>query len=216
MKQKSLYLLLALMMILTYSCKKETGNTTDHLYPNFSQLKIGNYWVYEYFDIDQNGSATSRNVIDSCYIEKDTMINGKTYFKYVKPDPNTAPKENITFQKDSLHYIVNSDGKILFSSEDFSTIFDSRYIVAGPQDTVCKIVKHMADKNIMVSTPAGTFTTLNAKDDYSMYPNWASSGNSRSKNTRYAEKIGIISETFDFYISQKNYVERRLIRYHVK
>jgi len=111
---------------------RDTEPTPTHTitYPNFSQLKVGNYWVYEQFDIDATGNATSKNTFDSCYVEKDTIINSKTYLKIVKPKPYFTNQNDISFQKDSLHYFVNCNGKILFSSQDFSTIFESSYIIA--------------------------------------------------------------------------------------
>lgn len=220
MKQKTLFLAVVLMTAMIYSCKKDkdtepTTPTPTTTYPNFSQLKVGNYWVYEQFDIDATGNATSKNTFDSCYVEKDTIINSKTYLKIVKPKPYFTNQNDISFQKDSLHYIVNSNGEILFSSQDFSTIFESSYLMDGPNDTVCQIIKQMADKNLTVTTLAGTFTTSNAKEKYSMYPNWTSAGNPRNKHTRYAENIGIIIETLPFFASSPNYIERRLVRYHL-
>ncbi|MBK9399676.1 MAG: hypothetical protein IPN36_02105 [Bacteroidetes bacterium] len=217
MKQKTLVLTAALMTLLVYSCKKDSdsGAIPDAFYPNYSQLKVGNYWVYEQFDIDNSGNATSNNTFDSCYVEKDTIINGKTYFKLVKPKPYLPNQQDIFFQRDSLHYTVNANGKIAFSSLDFSTVFDSGYITAGPADTICKIVKQMGEPNLSVTTPAGTFTTLTTKDTYFMYPNWKFAGDLRFVNTRYTENIGIVIETLPFFASVPNYIERRLIRYQI-
>ena len=84
------------------SCKKDTEPEPTSLpitttYPNFSRLKVGNYWIYQQFDIDQNGNATPKNIFDSCYVEKDTLINGKTYMKIIKPSPfNQNEKEVFT------------------------------------------------------------------------------------------------------------------------
>jgi len=217
MKEKALVFSAALVTLLVYSCKKDsdTGSAPNTMYPNYSQLKVGNYWVYEQFEIDTTGSATSNNTFDSCYVEKDTVINGKTYFKMVKPKPYALNQQEISFQRDSLHYIVNSSGKIVFSSEDFTTVFDSAFITAGPADTVCKIVKQMGDKNLTLTTPAGVFTTSAAKETYFMYPNWALAGNPRYLNTRYAENRGIVIETLPFFTSVPNYIERRLVRYQI-
>jgi len=73
----------------------------------------------------------------------------------------------------------------------------------------------MADKNLTMTTLAGTFTTSNANEIYSMYPNWTFAGNPRNKHTRYAENIGIVIEALPFFASSPNYIERRLVRYHL-
>jgi hypothetical protein len=217
MKQKTLLLSVALLTAVTYSCKKdkETEQKTATSYPNFAQLKVGNYWVYEHFDIDAAGNATSKNIFDSCYVEKDTVINSKTYLKTVRPMAGFLDENYTYFLKDSLHYIINSTGNILFSSEDFSTIFASFYFRTQSNDTICQFIKQMADKDLSVITPAGTFTTSNAKETYLMYPNWTAAGNQRNKHTRYAENIGIVIETLPFLYLDPTYIERRLVRYHL-
>ena len=102
-----------------YSCKKDkqtepetqTQTTTTPI-PNYSALKVGNYWIYERFETDQFGISTSLNIIDSCYIEKDTTINGQQYFKYVQPqivsyNPTISSTANsFRYIYDSLSYII--------------------------------------------------------------------------------------------------------------
>lgn len=220
MKLKTIFCII-LISTLIYSCKKDDKVIEPNpanpapTYANFAQLKVGNYWVYELFDVDSNGVSTTQNKFDSCYVEKDTIINSKTYFKIVKPKPYFATQKDISFQRDSLHYVVNSNGKILFSSQDFSTVFDSQYYTATPGDTLCHVIKKMADKDMPVSTPAGSYLTSNAKETFYMYPNWSSAGNPRYKHCRYAENIGIVIETLPFFASLPTYTERRLIRYHL-
>ena len=101
-------LTLALVSTAIYSCKKKkTDPPPATVYANYAQLKVGNYWVYEQFEIDLAGNAASKNIFDSCYVEKDTMINAKSYFKVVKPNQNSISQKDILFLRDSLHYIVN-------------------------------------------------------------------------------------------------------------
>lgn len=74
------------------------------------------------------------------------MISGNTYFKMVK-----LSKIYITeylFLRDSLHYLINSSGKVLFSSQDFTSIISSDHFTVGPGDTVCLITKKMDDQNM--------------------------------------------------------------------
>lgn len=220
MKLKT-YFSITLISTLIYSCKKDDktiepspANPTT-TYGNFSQLKVGNYWVYERFNVDSNGTSTTQNVFDSCYVEKDTNINNNTYFKIVKPHPYLSNQKEIMFLRDSSHYTVNSNGKIIFSPQDFSTIFESQYYIATPGDTLCQMIKKMADKDMAVSTPAGSYLTSNSKETYYMYPNWSGAGNPRYKHTRYAENIGIVIETLPLFASNPNSTERRLIRYHL-
>ena len=205
--------LIVMIMVIT-SCKKDKDEPIIETpsFPDYSQLKVGNYWIYQQFDIDASGIATAKDVFDSCYIEKDTMINGNKYFKMVKPDPNLLIAK--LYLRDSLHYVINSAGQLLFSSEDFSSIFSSEYYII-PGDTVCRITTRMDEQDVAVSTPAGIFITSDFKEIFDMFPGWEQAGNPRYKHARYAENIGVVMETLPFFASSPKYVERRLVRYHL-
>lgn len=214
------YCFYALIFTSIYSCKKDkeiepipVTIVAPTVYSNFSQLKVGNYWIYQRFNVDSIGNATPTSVYDSCYVEKDTIINSITYYKLVKPSISSAL--SYSFLRDSLNYTVNHIGTILFSSQDFSTIFESNYLMAGVGDTLCHKVKKMTDQNMIVTTPAGTFITSNAKETYFMYPAWSFNGVKRERENRYSENIGIIIETLTFFVSNPNYTERRLLRYNL-
>ena len=192
MKNKIALLALFIVMLLIAACNKDkVDNTPLTNYPNYTQLKVGNYWIYERFEIDTLGNTiSSQNIFDSAYIQKDTLINSLTYFKLLTP--NQFANVDILFLRDSLHYLVNSKGKILFSSQDFTTIFSSSYTLIN-SDTVCLIEEKMTDNNTPFSTPSGTFTTANFKATYNMYPNFTWHGTQRYCNTRYAQNVGLVS-----------------------
>jgi len=205
-----LFLVFSIVLaIFLSSCKKDTSVPTS--YPNFSQLKVGNYWIYERYNVDPFGNASTTGVFDSCYVEKDTLINNNSYYKVIRPqafDSNFSYK----FVRDSLDYLVNNQGQILFSSQNFTDTFYHDYITAAT-NTVCELIVKMADKDLSVNTPAGQFQTSSLKQSFKMYPNWSDNGNLRTIDTRYAENIGIVTETLPFYLSNPNYVQRRLVRY---
>lgn len=229
---KNIVLKIAVCSIVTLvACKKEKNVepnncaqqiATTSTYPNYSNFKVGNYWIYERYIIDQLGVATSLNQFDSCYVEKDTLINGMTYFKYMSskynfPSVNPGTQNSITpeYYRDSLSYIVSSVGRIEFSSNDFSTIFKLEYIMANPNDTLCKIVSKMGDQNLNVSLPLGNFVTSSFKETYYITPLWSFNGAIRYRDTRYAENVGKITEGFYFFSNDPRRWERRLIRYNL-
>ncbi len=205
------------LSLIVISCKDDDDDTTPTpvVYDNYTQLKVGNYWIYQRFDIDSSGTSTPTAIYDSCYIEKDTLIAGFTYYKMIRPSPFTST-QSIYYVKDSLHYLVEAGGKILFSSLDFTNIFEDYYITASaPNDTVCRIVKKMTEQGFLISTPAGNFQTSNCQSQYQMYPNWTFAGALRYMNTRFARDVGIVTETLPFFASTSNHVERRLVHYHL-
>ncbi len=220
MKKQILIQLIIIITLGIYSCKKDNDETPAPVpvppvtYPNYGQLKVGNYWIYERFTTDSLGNGTFLNTFDSCYVEKDTVINNKTYFKYVAPD--LFHDNKISFIKDSLSYLVTNTGFIIFSSDDFTTVFHSHYYILQPTtDTLCLITQKMADANLAVNMPLGTYTTSSFQTKYTMLPPYTSAGTYRYQNTRYTEGVGKVSETLDFFLSSPVYTERRLYGYHL-
>ncbi len=217
MKRTFILLITLALMMSFFSCKKDKEETTTVVtWPDYSKLKTGNYWIYREYTVDSLGNATETDTYDSCFVEKDTLINNKTYFKLNKDMPGWPVLYQYVYLRDSLHYIVDAAGKILFSSQDFSTVFSSHYMVTPDNDTIYHLTEFMTDKNLPVVVPAETFITSNFKASYLMYNDFAFNGAHRYKNTRYAENVGIVAETLPFFMSNPVYTERRLVRYHAE
>ncbi|HEX8517596.1 MAG TPA: hypothetical protein VF868_15470 [Bacteroidia bacterium] len=218
MKAKLGVLILAAVFCFN-SCKKEEDpepvNPTPAgpvVYPNYSKLAIGNYWVYQRFNLDTSGNYTP-TVIDSCYIANDTVIGGKTYFVYT--EPYISGGTNTKLLRDSLHYILDMH-RIIFSSQDFTSIFKTGYQVAMPiNDTICRYESKMTERNLVVHQPAGTYITHTFITNYYMYPAYSNGGSTRYIYSRYAKDIGIVEESLPFFSSSPNYEIRQLLRYHV-
>ena len=211
-------LLMSFASMVICSCKDDDDETIPTIpaptvYENYSQLKVGNYWIYQRYEVDSLGNGTPTSVYDSCYVEKDTLVNNKIYFKVYRPQP-AWPQMDFVALRDSLHYTVNTNGEIVFSSLDFVSVFDDYYSTNGI-DTIYRYTARMADKNLLFFAPMGSFTTSNYKRNYQMYGSLAVNGVNRSMNTRYAKDVGMVSETLLFYTSQTTYIERRLVRYHL-
>lgn len=202
-----------LLLFASQACKKD--NTTDtQTYPDYAMLTPGNYWIYERFSVDSNGNGSGTGLYDSCYVEKDTIINGNTYAK-VHRALDSGSTNGPLLLRDSLHYIVTFNGAIIFSSEDFTTTF-SYLVLTSPTDTISEISSAMANKDMPFTTPAGTFVTSDFRTTYHMHHPYTDHGTNRYLHTRYAKNVGIVSETLPFYYFPTNYTERRLIRYHVQ
>jgi hypothetical protein len=181
-------------------------------YDDYAKLKIGNYWIYQLFDVDSLGNGPALNEFDSTYVSKDTQMIGITYYFLA----STILYTNNIWIRDSLHYIVDEFGRIMFSSEDFTTAFVSQPLFfTGSTDTTAWVTRKMADKDLAFTTPAGVFTTSDFQTIYDMYPNYNQAGTRRVVHKRYSKNIGIVSETVPFYIGSIGYREKRLIRFHV-
>ena len=227
---KYTHLIASLVAVTLLSCKKDIENVPKAeiqqplapvTYPNFSNLKVGNYWIYQRFEIDGAGNETALSFIDSCYIEKDTIIRGNTYYKYVSPDftmgfsPTPVNMIATKFYRDSLSYLVTNYGSIEFSSNDFMSVFNQGIKIASPNDTLCRYEFKMADQNLSVTAPLGAFVTSNFKETYYMYPHYSNAGTVRSRNTRYSEGVGKVIQEWCFFVNVPTKWESRLIRYHL-
>lgn len=220
MKMKLLISAVLVSAFMFQSCKKDNDEAPapqildPAAYPDYSCLRTGNYWIYQQYAIDSAGNATATNVIDSVFVEKDTLIQGVVYYKVVSPSPYGI-YPGFSYLRDSLHYIVNSHGQLLFSSQDFTNHLEDDYTITNLTDTVCRMIKMMADADAAVAVPAGTFITSDARETYLMYPAYSMNGNIRYKHNRYAENVGLVVQTLPFFVGLPTQIERRLIRYHV-
>ncbi|HLN52663.1 MAG TPA: hypothetical protein VK212_03075 [Lentimicrobium sp.] len=191
------------------SCNKEEGDKPITLPPDYANLKVGNYWIYQHFKIDTTGEETALDKYDSCYVEKDTVINGKTFYKMIRP--RAIYSKYVYLWRDSSGYIVNTSGKIWFFAEDFTTVFDTTYAF-GAGDTTYVATSRMVDKDKVVTTPAGDFVTRTYQIRYDL-EEWLTPYSPRFSNMRFTKDIGIVSETLDIYALNPFYTERRLVRY---
>jgi hypothetical protein len=216
MLQRTLFVIFIAITLLAISCKKETVQEEDPTvtYRNYSRFDTGSYWVYRQFRVDSLGNATPTDIYDSCYVEKDTLINGKSYKKVHRPNFLGFPYNQYTLERDSLHYIVSPYGHTYFSYLDFETIFYENYAMID-LDTLYHLYLKMEDKDTPFNTPAGTFVTCDARTTVEYNMNVMPTYTPRVMHKRYAENIGIVTETIPFYSSDPNYTERRLVRYHV-
>lgn len=211
-------LVMAVVCIIASCKKKEHQDSTPQpvTYASYLPLKAGNYWIYENFNLDTNGNYTSTGIIDSDYVAGDTLVNGTTYFKWLRNNSTLGASTYIV--RDSLHYIVDIIGAKLFSSQNFTDTFDVSYGYSSPAhtDTIYFRYFKMDGSNVSVFVPAGTFITQDAKTTYILYPPFSNGlANPRYINLYYAENVGLVYETLQPYTSMPTYTVKKLIRYHL-
>ena len=202
-----LYCMLVVAIVLTQACKKKKEVEPEPTQPvpttpvtepissaEYAQLKIGNYWIYQQINVDAQGNETPTTNYDSCYIAKDTLIHGSTFFKLKNFSPLFSYQE---FLRDSSNIIINSQGEIVFAANNFATIFASASMLnhTAQNDTIYKYIYKMADKDMSVTVPAGTFVTSNYQKKFTIFPNYANGVNLRYVNTRFAKNVGMITQT---------------------
>lgn len=214
--KKILHFCATMMLCLAlYSCEKENIDPYPDKYEitcaDYTMLHVGNYWIYQRYKIDPSGYTTPLNKFDSCYVSGDTIIRSQTYYKVYRT--SLSPYPNIQYLRDSAQYLINHQGLKLFSPTDFTTVFTSHFLTIP--DTVAYIYLKMDEQSQPVNSPAGVYTTLNARTTYEFRPPYNNHGDIRYHHCRYAINVGIVSETLGFFMVQGDGYEHRLVRYHI-
>jgi hypothetical protein len=210
---KQLTLLCAMALVSFMACQKENASTPTIMADNYFPLKVGNYWIYANSFVDEKGLETPSKELDSVYVEKDTLINGQTYFKMVYATSSTISNSLSTrFIKDSLHYIVNEKGVKLFSSENFR---DTLHVLDNKGlENLIKTRFYKMEKEDNVQSLIGTYNCL----DYRMTGVLVQPSDGKSErfcHNYYAKNIGII-KNISSYITTEAFLKEDLIRYKVQ
>jgi len=200
------------VLVLFPSCQKEKPVESKSSY---APLAIGNYWIYQNFNVDEAGIETATSIVDSVTVTRDTVVNSQTY--YVLEGTNQPFNENrgvIDLLRDSSGYLVNRNGLIRFAENDFTKEL-ARKVEIQNGDTLFTLVYQMEKQPLRAVVPAGTFDVLNYRGTLN-YPTTISGlNNPRYINIQYANNVGKVSETILFY-SDPRTIEKRLVRYHIQ
>ncbi len=209
----------ALVIILIAGCKKdgeiEAPHGTVNLY-NYFPLSIGNYWVYQNYNIDSLGNETLTDRIDSMYINRDTIVNGYQY--YVLEGTNFtmggyAPGI-IRLLRDSSGYIVDEGGRRRIAQNNYTdTLYnESRPINGNHYYDISSIMKTV-DNDISVA--AGLFDVIECEIMITIVTPIPTQGETRYHHNYYADNIGEVVGAGSWY-SSKGHFETRLLRYNIE
>jgi hypothetical protein len=216
-----MYKFICLFLVFSFllvSCNKDDGDSTaqeQEVDAGFFALQVGNSWVYNYFWVDRDtGELTNAGGIETVEITDEEVIDGATIFTMrttTVDENNTCGICNndpvvITKVKDSVGYLVEVGGPILFSSvnrQDFlisSQEFGDIYRVLKPNE-------------VLITVPAGQFVSLD-NERYAIDPD----GNrfDGQDNLYYADGIGEVRQTFSGTTILRIIFEKQLMSYTVQ
>jgi hypothetical protein len=210
--------LLGLILVLFVSCKKEETTTpieNPQVLFSYLPMKVGNYWVYRHYNIDTIGNiieTAETPITDSVVITGTTIINGNRYFVFEGTNyPITPGWGVIDLLRDSSGYIVNAQGIIKFSKDNFTDTLAFNTTIIN-NDTIYRLSYKMEDPDTIVTVPAGNFSVLNYRGTVQTKMNIPGIPNPRYINTFYADNVGCILDTY-FFLSNATISEKRLIRF---
>lgn len=214
MKNKLILLSLSVLLL---NCKKENDNPQPvAVYPNYSNLAIGNYWIYEIYKKDSLGNSVFTGSIDSVYVNKDSVIRGNKYFfiqtkQIVKKDlPYLANSCNYGQKvwRDSSGFIVGVIGEKYFASEPDIVLNSGRILGPSIDTTVITYITKTQNKET-TTLPIGILETINAQTVYNFNVAYTKFQKTRYSNLRFSKDIGLVEKTLCFYTnSNEDYVWR--------
>ncbi len=170
----------------------------------FSQLEVGNYWIYDWYEVQPDGSETAMELRDTLRIESDTLIEGRTMFIRTGTFMG-QPRREILY--DSISHLRTYPERLAIfvfgSDEEFTRHF-------GPVDAPISIGTYRTNQTVEnIEVPAGVFDCINFQGTIESlqldYPH-----GTRFNNNLYARDVGLVKLTTQFY-SQPSDLEMRLV-----
>lgn len=201
------------------SCKKDDDEGPAPATPPdpiavsaFSNLAVGNYWVYERrqvdsLDVDQ-GVAVRR---DSLYVAENAVMGTDT-FTILRLGIDGQPGTVRYYWRDSADCILNQLGKIVFRSTNFGQVY---YSDLGAAMGGLVIDYSATSTTVPVSVPAGNFNA------YMVVGNCISSGGFpvvpawKFPREYWSEGVGRVKWS-EFYLNGLLGYRNELVNYHVQ
>jgi len=203
---------------LLVSCNKDDGDNTpqeQEVDAGFFGLQVGNEWVYNYFWVNNDtGELTNMGGIETVDITDEEVIDGETIFTMrttTVDENNTCGICNddpvvITKVKDSVGYLVEVGGPILFSSVNRQDFLISSQ---GFGD----IYRVLKENEVLITVPAGQFVSLD-NERYAIDSN--GDRYNGQDNLYYSEGVGEVKQTFSTVTSLRILYEKQLMSYTVQ
>lgn len=205
-------LIIAALALLAASCeKKEEPTPVPQL--TYMPLEIGNYWVYENIWVQQDGTDTPDEKLDSIVVARDTLLRGEKYFVLEGLRIGTTSEWGvISILRDSLSYLVNEKGEILFAENHFGEVLRRHYEIYN-NDTLAIMESVMQEIPVSVALPGGNFEALNFEITVTS-PWFDSEDDAVVLKNLYAKDVGRVFHEL-LFLGSLNRLEKRLVRYHV-
>lgn len=194
----------SLTMLLMASCSDDEPGVQLRTISDFSQLEVGNYWVYDWYEVQPDGSESLMDLRDTLRIEADTLIEGRTMFIRTGTFMGQTRREIVY---DSISQLLTYPNRMALFVIDSNLEFTRNF---GPVDSPISVgIYHLNSLIETLEVPAGEFNCLNFQGTIESleldYPY-----GTRFNNNLYSHGVGLVKLTTQFY-SQPNDLEMRLI-----
>lgn len=198
--------LFILVFIFAISCKKQKDVTIDKIgAESYTPLSVGSYWIYDVSNIDTLGNATFL-MIDSTYIESDTVLNGETYSVF--RSSSSAFYQQLL--RDSASYLVDEMGQKFFHPANFTDTLFKNIFVNFNNDTISLTYRIMRVPPGPASCIAGSFDALDAETTREL----PLLNIETKSHYLYASGVGLVlRQDFPVFGKVRTY---NLVRYHIE
>ena len=203
--------------ILLISCNKDDTSPQGQqvVEESFFALKVGNSWIYNFFrPIYMTGVLENVGVqvevevteetttMENRYYTIQTTTIGNDSFECIVCEENGVSTLQV---RDSLGYLIDGSGNILFSSENTQD-----YLVAS--HSWGDVYKVLRENEVLVTVPAGQFSCL-LNEKYVINPD-GEIFDGRA-HQYFSEGVGEIKRTFVFVTSGSLIIEKQLISFSI-
>jgi hypothetical protein len=120
---KYLITIIFLSLVFLFACSDNPAkpeNTLDAR--NFLPMSVGNYWIYEYTELDKDNKPIGNISIDSTVIETTTNYNGKTFYLFVTYR-NNRPIDTSIWNADNLKIYLFANAENMQVPDMSDTVF---------------------------------------------------------------------------------------------
>lgn len=194
------------LLIIISSCSSEEEIVLVEQVNDFTMLEVGNYWIYEWYEIEPNGVTTILDRSDTVYISGVINTGDKELFLREATFLGSA-RQSYLF--DSANMIFTFPEREIYLTLDNS--IEQRKILGFADDPIATVIYSLEEGSDYVEVPAGRFECINFKGVIQPlredYPH-----GERYNFNHYSEKVGLVSMRTQFYNSP-NDIEMRLVSY---
>ena len=198
--------------VLFAACSKDLAIPEPQIiYPNYTPMTVGSYWVYDWYVVDSAGNTQQHPHTDSVYIAGDTIIGTDTFAIRVGTWFLGSPFRQ--YLRNLNGDLVTPSGSIIFSATNFTDTLYISYINPNMKEYII-----MMDIGEVVTLPIGTFSTVNAAHVWQRLNGiWDSCvGAYDIHDNQYAQNVGMVRTSWQFTgTSTCNVWEGRLRTYYI-
>lgn len=198
------------------ACKKDEDNDAPappapaipSAISEYSNLTIGNYWVYSIVQFDTSNNETPTAYTDSVAIVADSVVNGNTYYVLQGTRLLHSPGNPQNYQmlmRDSADCIVGVGGSVIFSLSNLGSVLHQAVIEPSGSLTWSTLPDQLQH-----TVPAGTFTCYDTQG-VTYFPGIPE----RTLHKLRGEGVGLVEESTVFLAAGSGF-RKKLVSYYVQ